>query len=562
MTTSRAAILLIIFSATLCLGLILAAFLGWPPLGIPGEWVWQRRQKPSFPLLYDLPLILAYFSIFLAVVCGLSSRWESGRHTEQRGKSKLAQYLGVGALVIASFLMQLGVRDVGAGAAEDMLVVGMPSAGGFARQARVVEVMGMRSFLANYDQFIDDFREPIGSQLRVGHVNTHPPGNILYFWCLTSALDRFPGLRWPLAKLAPSASSEVGEIISPTWKDPLCFVGQPPGLDAVLVSRKADDSLETETAYCTVSKELTRPLSDVEITGLWAGSLKLRWTGALVVLLTYLLGYKLFGRKEAFWAAALVAVCPGLLLFNPSFDVLYALLGVLIFWLVYSAAHDRSLVVGVLAGFALYFGLFFTLAMVIPAALAALVIVIKWTREKELGRQLAHRRLWAVVALALAGFFVPLVVLQLAAGYNSLAVWRVCLQSNALFNEASGRSAWKWTLYNPLDFLMFLGVSTALLCVWGLGSGMAKLGSWQRLKQVGALPLSLLACLVLLNFSGKNLGEAGRLWLFLTPLTTLACVGMLNRLGSRTRKVLMILVGLQMLQTIVFRITLNLMLMI
>jgi len=215
-----------------------------------------------------------------------------------------------------------------------------------------------------------------------------------------------------------------------------------------------------------------------------------------------------------------------------------------------------------LAGLVIYIGLLFTLAMLVPMVCAVGVLFIGWLQRKELRKQLANRRLWTAVAWAAGGFLALLLLLRIVAGYRSFEVWRVCYKMNRLFNQASGRTPWKWALYNPADFLIFLGIPTAVLGFWALASGIRKMSSWQKIKQTSPLAPVLLACIMVLNFSGSNLGEVGRLWLFLMPLVTLSCVGMLGRFCLSARKVVLIAVALQILQTLIFRIYLNLMLII
>lgn len=515
---------------------------------------------PSLPLPFELLRLVVYVAVFLGVVYWLSSLADSKGNASRA--DKLKGVFGAAALLGSSFLLQLGMRDIGPIACEDMLVVGVPSAGGFARQARVVDEMGARNFLANYHLFIAHFRERSGGKFHVGHINTHPPGNILYFSGVTRLLDSSTKLRRLAENSAPAGSKEALEIVGNTWKVPFWFSETVPGLETAPVKLEADATTQEAVVYRAISDTLATPLSDAEGSGLWVGALGLRLAGAVTVLLTYLLGCKLYGRRCAAWAAALVGVCPALLLFAPSFDVLYACCGILTFWLIYSAARDKSPVKALLAGLVTYAGLFFSLAMLIVAALAVATVLVGWWQKRELAKELRSGRLWAVVALGVAGLTVPALTLRILTGYRSLAVWRVCLKANALFNQESGRSLWKWALYNPVDFLIFLGVPAGTLCLWGLAASIKSLRSWQRLKEMSVLPLVLVACILALNFSGKNLGEAGRLWLFLMPLVIISCVGMLCRFGKHTRKVVLLAAALQMLQVVMFRVFLNLMLMI
>jgi len=561
----HAAYLFLIISSVLCLGVVLAALTGWPPMGIPGEWVWQPLLEPAlrFPSPLELLSLAVFVALFLGVIYWLASLAESEVKSAASKAHKLTRTLAAAALVVSSFLLQLGIRDIGpSSAAEDVLVVAIPSAGGYAKQARVVEVMGTRSFLANYHLFIARFRDVLADRLHVGHINTHPPGNILFFRGVTRLLEGSPGLQEVGQKLLPPASEVAFELVEYTWSVPFWFNRALPGLETTPVILPADPGSGELQVYRAMDEILTGLLSQSEATGLWLGALGLRLAGALTVLMTYVLGCTLFGRRQAVWAAALVGTCPALLLFSPSFDVLYACLGALAFWLVYTAVRDKTLIKAFLAGLVTYVGLFFSLAIMVSAGLAVAVCLVGWLQHRELTTQLTNKRLWVAALVAVVGFLAPALALRLLTGYRSFAVWGVCYRMNALFNQESGRTFWKWVLYNPLDFFIFLGVPAATLCIWGLAGGIKSLRRWQKLKQASSLSLVLLACIVALDFSGKNLGEAGRLWLFLMPLAALSCAGMLGRFGCPARKVALSAAALQMFQVAAFRICLNLMLMI
>jgi hypothetical protein len=94
-------------------------------------------------------------------------------------------------------------------------------------------------------------------------------------------------------------------------------------------------------------------------------------------------------------------------------------------------------------------------------------------------------------------------------------VWMQNYNNHAAFYDQYQRTFWKWLLVNPLEFAIAIGFPVVVLVV---------VASWKRIQhrtskrdiQLGPL----FACALvwfLLWISGKNTGEAARLWIVLTP---------------------------------------------
>src|SRR4029079_13506910 len=74
------------------------------------------------------------------------------------------------------------------------------------------------------------------------------------------------------------------------------------------------------------------------------------------------------------------------------------------------------------------------------------------------------------------------------------------------------RTYWKWLLINPLEFAIAAGLPLAVLAAWSL-IRTARRTPVSPCGQVGAWLITI----ALLWISGKNMGEAARLWIILMP---------------------------------------------
>ncbi|MGH7199401.1 MAG: hypothetical protein ACREJB_02280 [Planctomycetaceae bacterium] len=108
-----------------------------------------------------------------------------------------------------------------------------------------------------------------------------------------------------------------------------------------------------------------------------------------------------------------------------------------------------------------------------------------------------------------AGVILPTVLLGVSYEINLPAVWWWNYRNHAAFYDQYERTWWKWLLYNPAELVWAVGLPL-LLC--GVTGGIA---GWRR--GVWGLPLSVYLVWGLLWLSGKNMGEAARLWILFCP---------------------------------------------
>jgi hypothetical protein len=107
-------------------------------------------------------------------------------------------------------------------------------------------------------------------------------------------------------------------------------------------------------------------------------------------------------------------------------------------------------------------------------------------------------------------------------GCNLLQVWKMNLANHAAFYQQSPRTWWKWVLVNPLELSFSVGLPLMFWCLTGLLRAIQMLRNADNRRSLNnvafpRLVISLTTTWVILWLSGKNMGEAARLWCFLTP---------------------------------------------
>jgi len=234
----------------------------------------------------------------------------------------------------------------------------------------------------------------------------------------------------------------------------------------------------------------------------------------------------LVGRDEglgdvgALAAAALWSSVPARSLFTPSLDQAIPVLLLLAIWLA-----GRRRLLGPLVG-----GMLWGITTLLSYGLLAAAPLLLWPTFRpgagfDRGGATLRGALTRVSALSggFAAIWLGLVLLGFAPWTSFVAAMG---EHRAMV--ASGRSYATWLVFNPWDFLLFVGVPVILLAVWDFGEGVA--GSLRG--AVGSeRGLALLWWLVLLALlaSGTVRGEAGRIWLFLMPFACLFAARELSR---------------------------------
>jgi hypothetical protein len=243
--------------------------------------------------------------------------------------------------------------------------------------------------------------------------------------------------------------------------------------------------------------------------------------GTLSIPLTYLFIFHLTAnRQAAFAGASYLALCPGVLLFLPAFDVCYVPLtiGAALLW-VLALKRDRLFYA---AGFGLLyaFTLFITyLPGVFIFFLAAYALI--WLREDPTGRWKSVIKQGGIAVGCFALFYV---VLWLGTGFNPIAT----------FCEAMSEDHWrmqKWSQLSDLPPRRLPGTIPWGLYSFALGSGwisyllvafyfLSAMRDRVSRRQVG-LAVVCISQIVLIAVTGLVPSETARVWLFLLPALVL-----------------------------------------
>ena len=445
------------------------------PLGVPGEWTWPRIPF-SAQTAAGWAFAAAVAALYLAFV------WSGGRRLRCCGRTETAAWLT--GLVISGFVWLLGVQAAVPGTAglpKAHFVLYYPRSSGYFWQARY-EDETTAQFLSGYEQ-----RMAEGDYL---HIGTHPPGLALCFRGLSAVCRAVP---------------QLTDIL--LWSQP----------DSV---RDAGNEIRARTAATPQRYTAT------DAACVWLAALLVQCAAAAAVVPLFLSLRDTTDRASAWFAAALWPLVPAVAVFLPKSDALFPLLSMSIAWLWGSGWRRQSAGRCASAGLMLCGGLLLSLAFV-----PVLVLVVVWTvLESVLPSNAAPiaanwRRRFVCVAAAAAAFLAPLVVFQFAWDLNVLRVWQWNLHNHARFYAHFERTYWAWLLVNPAELFVAAGAPLSTLALLGIGGR-------RRPAHRNTAALAFAIVWSLLWVSGKNMGEAARLWLLLMPWLVLSAAPVIPRVGS------------------------------
>lgn len=455
------------------------------PLGVPGEWTWGRLDYTPAGWLYGTTLLLLGGTAYGVIV-----HW-GDRHIAAAGSLAVAGWLGL--LVAAGFGWLWGIQSAaidhfGLGKAPNVLYYRRTE--GYYWQARY-DVASVPEFLAGYESLM--------AEQDYLHIGTHPPGLTLLYCGLLELCQRYPAVVNVALRTQPA---EVVETLA-----------------------------QMERHAPALGAEFTR----IDAAALWLAALATQFAAAFSVVPLYC-GLRLTSAPQLAWrAVAFWPLVPAVAIFLPKSDLLYPLIGVSAAWLWRSAwfrCRERLSVVAIiqalLAGLMLCVGLTLSLAFLTVVVLIGVQHLCDILSDQQADRTTAARVMHEVtVATLLSGCtLIALGGVLSAFGYyelNLLNVWSWNLSNHALFYDHNFRTWWKWLLVNPLELTLAVGVPIITL---------VKCGAWrlfrdpQRLLASSVVPISVV--FTLLWLSGKNMGEAARLWILLMPWLAAAAASALD----------------------------------
>lgn len=451
------------------------------PLGIPGEWTWTRLIATDAETV-DRWLGVIVAAIAAAVFLGIS--WLSARGIESVSRVGIAARLSM--LAAAAFAWLWVVQDSPPGTwrlQKSVLVLYSPGTSGYFFHDRF-RVDDAHRFLSDYEAWV--------RRGDVLHFGTHPPGLFLLHRGVTKLCHASPTLTRVILATCPATVRETFGLLDQF----------PMGAPTRMV--------------------------DADRASLWLAALLTQLLGVLALVPVYLLIRRSAGRQAAWWGASLWPLVPALAIFLPKSDALYPCVGAMFLWCWLEAASRRSAVLGALAGVLIFFALFTTLAFLPVALLAVTISLLEWRTERSdvsaaplpSGRPLgatpprrAGRAIvpWIAGGLAFSGM---IAIAWFAFDINLPAVWLQNYRNHAGFYSQFTRTWWKWILVNPLEAAMAAGWPVALMAITMVAGALARRDEPQR-SRIAALCVA--AVWGLLWISGKNSGEAARLWLLFDP---------------------------------------------
>jgi hypothetical protein len=215
----------------------------------------------------------------------------------------------------------------------------------------------------------------------------------------------------------------------------------------------------------------------------------------------------------AWWASGLWLTVPSLAIFLPKSDAAFALPSMLLIYCGVSALRRRSIAWSVAAAVVLWLAMQFSLAFLpVAAALALLIGLVVWKRPDD---GPSFRQLLVMVGAGAAAFVLLSIGLWATTGLNLAEVWWLNYHNHAGFYGKYPRTGWLWRIVNPVEFAVSLGFPCAVLAVSAATTTFRRLPTARDWSTLVAAALAV--TIALLWLSGKNSGEAARLWLLLTP---------------------------------------------
>ncbi len=495
-----------LYTGMLILAAVIGAFIIWCPLipaGIPEQWEWQRHLVPVDALDWlERFLPASVVGVFYFGLARIGHQWFS-RLTARRGQPasgsvevnrRTWRHILVGtAFVLAvtglTGFWQIAVQQAAPSPHRNVKpywIVYDKYASGYFYEA-AFKIDSAAEMLKGYD---DRMRE--GDVL---HVGTHPPGLFLM------------------------------SLMALQWTE------QSPALVSFL---EAIRNSETERTFRELESQagFSVPLSQNQLAALqlvfWFSAV----FAALAVIPIFLLGKQLADATTGWMAACLYGTMPAISVFSPKSDVLYTLTGMLFLWLACAAVYQSRAVtrmaIAVAAGMMLFVGMVLSLAH-LPVIVVAFVFValVIWHR--------GHGRLASLatgLVLLLISWLCCVVLFALATDCNLLIVWKQNLTNHEGFYDTSTRTWWKWALVNPVELALSVGFplcAVACVAVWTSFRGaLIHFAQRQPIAPIAAMVAASAITWVALWLSGKNMGEAARLWCFLMPWLALAAAAGLN----------------------------------
>ncbi len=432
------------------------------PLGITGQWVWQRI--PAFQLQNQLFAVVTPLAVIAAVFFAVS--FAISRFADNPRRVRLA---GILIVLIGSFCFQEAILESGrAGRGENELAVLDKFTGGYVTEAANITRPG--EYFRKYAEKLKQGGD------RANHLNVHPPGNVFCGYLLLKFCEYTPFPRWYA-----------------DWRSGLndrhdTFSGTLFTTDA---QKEKEELLYQAAAFTVFLNELAL---------------------ACAALLTLFAAIRLYGHTPSpgsfLRAAAAAVVLSGTAaLFMGHCDSFYYFLGALIFYLLVCSARQTAgpvkailcTLTGILTAFACSCSMSF--GALIPFAAILFLCRKNWRSG-----------------------IVPLVLFCTGGILLTAILWAyadVCLpecafyaaKNNSVFLAGNRTTPWRWIPYDFLDCVLFASPLTVLAAAYGFLTGKDRFLS----TRANVFRLAALLIIVLICANPFQISEMGRLLQYLFP---------------------------------------------
>jgi hypothetical protein len=472
----------------------------WPPLGVTGEWVWPRHALPA-------DLLEALDRLLWPVICGVvvatfcATGWRRIKHAGQ-----LQQSLLVLVLTGLSFFWLNAVRQAAPSPHRELRPLWIlfdRFASGYFFEA-TFNVTSTKEMLADYEARI--------AKGDVLHEGTHPPGLLLFNRGLLRLTETSPAI------------VRFSEILQ--------------NQESVRMFRQVE-----------AEARISRPLSKPELAALHLSALLSTLLAAMTVIPVFGVTRRLADATTAWQAAALMITVPTIGVFVPRSDVVYACSGMFLTWFTVAGLLTENRLhrwlCSVLAGLSLFGCLLLSLAHV-PIIVMLAIFTFGFVLQNWKHR---IRHACELTLVAAASFVLLCGIWQLWTHCNLFNVWQMNLSNHAGFYAQSVRTWSAWFLTNPLELAMSIGLPMASMALMLLGR-IIQIAFAEGLRGLTISRLFAVACAftwILLWLSGKNMGEAARLWCFVTPWMSIIAAQAIEPDTKNARRTWLMLLVMQLL---------------
>lgn len=445
------------------------------PLGVPNEWVWDRMTLDAAELKTTS---LGWVIAGIATVVYLIFCLFADRRVLEANRWEMTGWLA--ALVIVGAVWHGIVQEC------------PPDPN---RLSKTGWVLWMKHFQGYYFEAKTrasdepDYLAKYADRMREGdvlHFGTHPPG----FIQLNKAVQR--------------------------------FVGRSPALQEWLLDYQPESVRAGLDELTKNSAGSLPPLTDVDRSALWLMGLLTALAAMSTVVPLFCLVRRTCGRETAWRIVCFWPLIPALAVFHPVSDLWLPFFGTLFLAVWGRAWSHHSWLTGLLAGGVMSLGMRLSLAMLPVAFLAACWTLADLLFAESLDPFKSRaKRLAACVGAALGSFTALTGLAYLTSSLNLPAVWLQNLRNHAGFYEQYTRTYSSWLIVNPMELALAIGTPVFLFAVSTWLSRTK--GSLRSGRSLVSFRLWCLVTLVVLWLSGKNSGEAARLWIFLMPWLLWVC---------------------------------------